>query len=721
MASHSPCARTGEERRAHVAIGFSEGVPVKYDAAFRGPIANRSCTDIVCCVLFMVVIAAYIVVGFLAWLNGDPRKVIYPTDSQGNYCGRGNYSDKPFLLYFDIFKCAGSAALLNFNCPTTQICVKQCPRDFWVVNMIQPPSQAFNAEYCRPGFNLATTSKTVQQILQAEDCAGFTVPSKDLVNRCVPVLLSDSTGGNVTVNGSGSVQTPSGTASAEAVQEASNYLAGVLNARDLGMKIFSDFTKSWYWIIICLVIAMVVSLLFLLLLRFTAGFLIWAIIIGLVGVVGYGIYHCYREYDNLKGKPGADLKLTDVGLQTDLSVYLQYRDTWLAFMIILAVVETLILLILIFLRKRLLIAIALVREASRAISYMMSSLFYPLVTFVLLFVCVAYWGITALYLSTSGRPIHKVFVDQAGASAECRNISNADCHPSNFSSASCPQARCSFLHYGGDSVYEKNLPWLQVFNVFAFLWLMNFVIALGQCTLAGAFASYYWAFHKPRDLPALPVAASFMRAFRYHTGSLAFGALIIAIIQLIRIILEYMDHKLRGAENRVLKFLLCCLKCCFWCLEKFMKFINRNAYIMIAIYGKNFCVSAKNALSLLMRNIVRVVVLDKVTDFLLLLGKLVVVGGVGVFAFFFFSNRIMIPDTPLVLNYYWVPIVTVVVGSYMIAHGFFSVYGMCVDTLFLCFLEDLERNDGSEEKPYFMPKSLLKILNKKNKAPKGAE
>lgn len=28
---------------------------------------------------------------------------------------------------------------------------------------------------------------------------------------------------------------------------------------------------------------------------------------------------------------------------------------------------------------------------------------------------------------------------------------------------------------------------------------------------------------------------------------------------------------------------------------------------------------------------------------------------------------------------------TVIVGSYLIAHGFFSVYGMCVDTLFLCF------------------------------------
>lgn len=34
--------------------------------------------------------------------------------------------------------------------------------------------------------------------------------------------------------------------------------------------------------------------------------------------------------------------------------------------------------------------------------------------------------------------------------------------------------------------------------------------------------------------------------FRYHTGSLAFGALILAVVQLIRVILEYLDHKLKG-------------------------------------------------------------------------------------------------------------------------------------------------------------------------------
>jgi choline transporter-like protein 2/4/5 len=30
-------------------------------------------------------------------------------------------------------------------------------------------------------------------------------------------------------------------------------------------------------------------------------------------------------------------------------------------------------------------------------------------------------------------------------------------------------------------------------------------------------------------------------------------------------------------------------------------------------------------------------------------------------------------------------------------------------------VEDLERNDGSQEKPYYMPKNLMKILGKKNK------
>jgi choline transporter-like protein 2/4/5 len=37
---------------------------------------------------------------------------------------------------------------------------------------------------------------------------------------------------------------------------------------------------------------------------------------------------------------------------------------------------------------------------------------------------------------------------------------------------------------------------------------------------------------------------------------------------------------------------------------------------------------------------------------------------------------------------------------------------MGVDTIFLCFLEDLEHNDGSSEKPFFMSNKLKEILGK---------
>uniref|UniRef100_A0A8C8DHM1 Choline transporter-like protein n=1 Tax=Oryzias sinensis TaxID=183150 RepID=A0A8C8DHM1_9TELE len=468
-----------------------------------------------------------------------------------------------------------------------------------------------------------------------------------------------------------------------------------------------------------LVIAMLVSMLFLLLLRFTAPLLLCSL--WFRGFCVAGIWHCYWEYDQYRLQ-GA--KISDVGFTTNVKIYLQVQETWLAFLIIVSLGEAVILLTLIFLRTRILIAIALIQESSKAIGHMMSALFFPLFTFVLLLICVAYWSATALYLATSGIPVYKVVALNA-TEPGCTGINATEsCDPQSFNSSKyqdCASARCIFITYNEEGLFQRNLFNLQIYNAIAFLWCVNFVIALGQCTLAGAFASYYWAFNKPGDIPMFPVTGSFMRSLRYHVGSLAFGALILTLVQIVRILLEYIDHKTRSAQNACARFILCCMKCCLWCLEKFIKFLNRNAYIMIAIYGKNFCVSAKNAFKLLMRNIIRVVVLDKVTDVLLFFGKLLVVGGVGVLAFFFFSGRIQAPGNSFSsqnLNYYWMPIITVVFGSYLVAQGFFSVYSMCVDTLFLCFLEDLERNDGSIQKPYYMSKNLMKILNKSNKAAK---
>ncbi|XP_043860934.1 choline transporter-like protein 4 [Dromiciops gliroides] len=685
------------------------GKPVNYDPSFRGPIKNRSCTDVICCVLFLVFIAGYIAVGIVAWLYGDPRQVLYPRNSTGAYCGIGENREKPYLYYFNVLSCIPAASIVTasldgLQCPTTQICVSECPKENWVVTpdrFHDSVSDVFNAlmKFCQPSVN---PRMEVSSSLQLELCPPFLLSSTPALGRCIPFLNTS----NSPLSEANITQSISG-------------LLDTLNAREISTKIFEDIAQSWYWILIGLAISLVLSLLFLLLLRLVAGPLVLVLILGVLGVLAYGIYHCWKEYKTLRDR-GATI--SQLGFTTNLTAYQNVQETWLAALIVISVLEGILLLLLIFLRKRIRIAISLLEEASKAVGQMMSTLFFPLLTFVLLLICVAYWVMTALYLATSGQPQYRWAANNSDPG--CQNVPDTTCDPVgnfsdqlNFSIANCPSLTCQFQGYSSSGPAQRSLFNLQIYGVLGLFWTLNWVLALGQCVLAGAFASFYWAFNKPQDIPSCPLSAAFFRTLRYHTGSLAFGALILTLVQMVRVVLEYLDHKLRGAQNSLIRCFMCCLKCCFWCLEKFIKFLNRNAYIMIAIYGKNFCVSAKNAFMLLMRNIIRVVVLDKVTDLLLFFGKLLVVSGVGILSFFFFTGRIPALKEEFRspnLNYYWLPIMVTIIGAYVIASGFFSVFSMCVDTLFLCFLEDLERNDGSVDKPYYMPKSLMKILGKKN-------
>ena len=88
---------------------------------------------------------------------------------------------------------------------------------------------------------------------------------------------------------------------------------------------------------------------------------------------------------------------------------------------------------------------------------------------------------------------------------------------------------------------------------------------------------------------------NFAETNRVFSGTVAFGSLIIAILRMVRVMLEKVEEKLAKyhQDNKLVKAAMCVCKCCFWCLEKFMKFLNRNAYIMCAVSGNNFCTSAK--------------------------------------------------------------------------------------------------------------------------------
>lgn len=57
-------------------------------------------------------------------------------------------------------------------------------------------------------------------------------------------------------------------------------------------------------------------------------------------------------------------------------------------------------------------------------------------------------------------------------------------------------------------------------------------------------------------------------------------------------------------------------------------------------------------------------------------------------------------------------VIITIIGTFSLASVFFRVQTIAVKTIFLCFVEDIERNDGSEERPYYMNNKLKQILQK---------
>ena len=70
-----------------------------------------------------------------------------------------------------------------------------------------------------------------------------------------------------------------------------------------------------------------------------------------------------------------------------------------------------------------------------------------------------------------------------------------ECNPDTFASIyNKTKATCLF------GKYEENpfLLYFQIFHLFGWLWGSQFLVAFAECSLAGAFASYYWTRDKSK-------------------------------------------------------------------------------------------------------------------------------------------------------------------------------------------------------------------------------
>lgn len=253
----------------------------------------------------------------------------------------------------------------------------------------------------------------------------------------------------------------------------------------------------------------------------------------------------------------------------------------------------------------------------RAVTCILSTLFFPIIPWILHLLVVVYGISISLYLYTIWKPNYRVEMLNDGCTCEgsLNYVHNSTCVPDVFNAHCKQQWSGEPCILSACNLVNKDRPWFinyfHAINLVGFYWLFFFISAFGEMVLAATFATWYWTFKK-RDVPYFTISIGFWRTLRYHLGTLALGSLILTICRIIRLILEYINKKVKKANNDCANATMCCCRCFFYILENFLRFINNNAYIMCAVHGKGFCRSARDAFNLLMRNVIRVVVINKV-------------------------------------------------------------------------------------------------------------
>ncbi|XP_019120735.1 choline transporter-like protein 1 isoform X2 [Larimichthys crocea] len=625
------------------------------------PLEDRSCTDLPWFLLFTVFcVGMGSICGFTV-VTGGAARLVFGYDSYGNTCGQRNeymegvrlsgldHTDRKFVFFLDpcnidiVQRKIKSMALCVSLCPTEELKTYQDLKRFAMLN---------GSELC--SYELAG-HKYPGLPERFSKCPKLPVPpSKPLpvFNRCTPLDVScyaKFAEAVVTFVGDNSVL--------------HRLIAGVAASKEI--------------IIGLCVLALVLSMILMVIIRYISAVLVWIltslVVLGsLAGTsVLWWLYIDHRLYGN-----DTSTKVTKE-VKEEVEVTRDSGQALLVYAAAATVFTIILLLLMLFMRKRVALTIALFHVAGKVFIHLPLLTLQPFVTFLALLLFWIYWILVLLFLGTSGNPVQN---EETGLT--------------------------EFRLTGP-------LQYLTWYHAVGLVWITEFILACQQMTVAGAVVTYYFTRDKNR-LPVTPILSSVLRLVRYHLGTVAKGSFIITLVKIPRLILMYIHNQLKGKENACARCLLKTCICCLWCLEKCLSYLNQNAYAATAINSTSFCTSARDAFVILVENALRVATINAVGDFVLFLGKILIVTSTA------FAGV-------LLLNYqrdyaeWLLPLIIVCLFSFLVAHCFLSIFEIVVDVLFLCFAIDTKYNDGTPGKEFFMDKALMEFVESSRRLERAVE
>lgn len=657
------------------------------EVAQNGPDKSRRCTDRCWLIIFAICWIILSIAAVWSFYEGNPSRLIRGYDSFGNICGQNNkripgvswsgidMTDCPFVFHMNPFNTSSSL----------KICVQKCSdRNITNDGDIYMFYQRTGSALTRYDYDLTVRNPEsfYKKIPQSEilkrrnhdESFGFgpfpmmpVTKQRPILNRCV------------------------GTERIKLGNSVINNLYNYLKNLDILHKVVSDIYTSWRHIAYSVMLGIGVSLLVTFTIHYVASLVSTIImVVSSLSLIALTVFSWYVYFD-LK------YKLNQIPAIEQLDDDLVNEKTFLFFSFILTVITVIILIITFVMRSRIGLMVALFDETAACLRSMPGLLFQPIWTCLALILFLVFWTTVFLAISTAeNNTIYNSTTTRFQLRLPARGIIKND----NGNVVFAPEAEVQQL----ESVKHdapKVVKYLWWFLVLMLFWSSEFILGCQQMTVASAVASWY--FSRDRASLICPIGNSIRRVAKFHLGSIALGSFLIVLLKIPRLILSYLEYYLKEYRERY-QCINCTFKCCqcfFYCLENFIRYINHNAYTIIAIEGTDYCFSAKVAFKTLTSNTLRIVTINTVGDFIIFLGKIIVTASASIFSVYLIRND---PS----VHYLTVPVVFSAICVYLVAHSMLCVYEMVIDTMFLCFVEDVNKNANSHE-GFFAPEGLLKF------------
>lgn len=133
-----------------------------------------------------------------------------------------------------------------------------------------------------------------------------------------------------------------------------------------------------------------------------------------------------------------------------------------------------------------------------------------------------------------------------------------------------------------------------------------------------------------------------------------------------------------------------CIRCCLDCCHRFVKFLNENAYIQIALTGDNFCSSAMQAFTLALKHSGSFFITNGIGMLISFLGKVTIAVANTLIGFLIIKESKTISDS---LESPIGPLCVIFLISYVMAVIFMSVYSTTSLTILQCLYVDVDIMD----------------------------